>query len=302
MQVLTVRCKLDGSDADRAAMAATVEAFAKACRYLARETPNDITHKYELQTRCYRPIRERFGLPANLAIRAIARVAANRKAAKATRGRVDDYRNGSVQYDERIFCLYGETASLSLVGGRRRIPLALGDYQREQIARHSGKRRTRAAQLSMKRARGKITFFLNVQIEVECDSPVSPVDWIGGDMGRTDIMHTSNGRSWSGNLRKTIRDRHHRIRRSLQKKASKGTRSTRRRCRTILQRLSGKERRFQAAENHAISKCIVQDAVEMRAGICLQDLTGIRDRTSVPKAVRRDHSGWSRSLSIDNVR
>jgi IS605 OrfB family transposase len=294
MQMLTVRCKLDGSDADRAEMAATVEAFAQACRYVARETPHTVTNKYKLQAPCYRPIRERFGLSANLAIRAIARVAANRKAAKATGGSVDNYRGGSVQYDERTFCLYGETAGLTLVGGRRRIPLALGTYQREQLARHAGERRIRAAQLSMKRAaRGKTTFFLNVQIEVECDPQVAPVDCIGGDMGRIDILHTSNGRSWSGNLRKTIRDRHHRVRRSLQKKASKGTRSTRRRCRVILKRLSGRERRFQAAENHAISRRVVQDAVEMRAGICLEDLTGIRGRTNVPKAIRRDHSGWS---------
>jgi hypothetical protein len=66
--------------------------------------------------------------------------------------------------------------------------------------------------------------------------------------GRTDILHTSNGRAWSGNLRKTIRDRHHGVRRSLQKKASKGTRSTRRRCRVILKRLSGRVGRFRAAE------------------------------------------------------
>ena len=150
-----------------------------------------------------------------------------------------------------------------------------------------------AAQLSMKRARGKTTFFLNVQIEVACAARVSAVDWIGGDRGGTEFLHTSNGRAWSGNPRKTVRDRHHRVRRSLQKKALKGTRSTRRRCRTILKRLSGKERPFQAAENHAISKRVVQDAIEMRAGICLEDLTGIRGRTIVAKAVRRDHSGWS---------
>ena len=58
----------------------------------------------------------------------------------------------------------------------------------------------------------KTTFFLTVQIEVECDARVSPVDWIGGDRGRTDILHTSNGRAWSGKLRKTVRDRHHRVR------------------------------------------------------------------------------------------
>ena len=291
MQILTVQCKLGGSDSDRAEMAATVIAFADACKYIARETST--TNKYELQKQCYRIVRENFGLSANLAIRAIARVAANRKAAKATNGVVDNYRDGSVQYDERIFCLYDETASLTLVSGRKRIPLILSDYQRQQLARHAGERRIRSAQLSMRRARGKATFFLNIQIGVECTTQIVPIDCIGGDMGRTDILHTSNGRFWSGNLRKTIRDRHHRVRRSLQKKASKGTRSTRRRARAILQRLSGQERRFQAAENHVISKRIVQDAVEMRANICLEDLTGIRGRTNVPKAVRRDHSGWS---------
>jgi IS605 OrfB family transposase len=60
-----------------------------------------------------------------------------------------------------------------------------------------------------------------------------------------------------------------------------------------LKRLSGNERCFQTAENHAISKRIVQDAIEVRAGICLEDLTGIRGRTIVPKAGRRDPSGWS---------
>jgi hypothetical protein len=76
----------------------------------------------------------------------------------------------------------------------------------------------------MQRARGKTTFFLNVQIEVACGARVSPVDCIGGDMGRIDILHTSNGRACSSKHRKTIRFRHHRVRRSLQKKASKGTR------------------------------------------------------------------------------
>jgi hypothetical protein len=50
-----------------------------------------------------------------------------------------------------------------------------------------------AAHLSMKRARGKTAFFLKVRIEVECDQRVSPIDWIGGDGGRTDSLHTSNG-------------------------------------------------------------------------------------------------------------
>jgi putative transposase len=174
-------------------MAATVEASARACRCVARETPDFVTSQYELQAQSYRAMRERFGLSANLAIRAIARVAAHRKAAEATSGSLDNYRDGSVQDDEPIFCPYGETASLTLIGGRRRIPLALGDHRRGQLARPAGERRIRGAHVSMKRARSKTAFFLKLQIEVECDQRVSPIDWIGGDGGRTDILHTSNG-------------------------------------------------------------------------------------------------------------
>jgi putative transposase len=82
MQILTVRCKLEGNKTDRAEMAATVEAFARACQSVAREIRDFVTSQHELQAQSYRAIRERFGLSANLAIRAIARVAANRKAAK----------------------------------------------------------------------------------------------------------------------------------------------------------------------------------------------------------------------------
>jgi putative transposase len=140
MPILTVRCKLDGSKTDRAEMAATVEASARACRSVARETPDFVTSQYELQAQSYRAMRERFGLSANLALRA-------RKAAKATGGSLDNYRDGSVQDDEPIFCLCGETASLTLIAGRRRIPLALGDHRRGQFARPAGERRIRGAPL-----------------------------------------------------------------------------------------------------------------------------------------------------------
>jgi IS605 OrfB family transposase len=293
VQILTVCCKLATSDEDRAEIAATIGAFASACRYVAAETPDRLTNRTKLRIATYREVRSRFGLSSNLAQQAIARVAANRKAARHSGGTVAEYHNGSVQLDERTFCLYGEVASVTVLNGRRRIPLALGDFQRAQLARHGGERRIRSAQLTARRRKGRTEYGLNIQIEVACAAPIEPTDWIGGDMGRIDILHTSNGRAWSGNLRKVTRDRFHRVRRSLQIKASKGTRSTRRRCRRILHRLSGRERRFQAAENHAIAKRVVQDAVGMRAGICLEDLTGIRGRTNVPKRVRSDHSGWS---------
>jgi putative transposase len=293
VQILTVCCKLDPDAADRAALAAKVGAFAASCRTVVRETADELVNETRLRAQTYRLVRERHGLSANLAQQAIARVAGNRKAARANHGKVANYRDASVQYDERTFRMFEGQASLTMVGGRRRVPLALGAHQRAQLARHAGTRRIRSAQLVERRGRRTTSFYLNVQVEVACADPITPVDWIGGDMGRTDVLHTSTGQSWAGGHRKAVRERYQRVRRSLQRKASKGTRSTRRRCRAVLQRLSGRERRFHAAENHAISRSVVQDALRLRAGICIEDLAGIRLRTMVSRALRWEHAGWS---------
>nr|NKR04344.1 transposase [Escherichia coli] len=110
-----------------------------------------MTNEARLRAQVYRAVRTRHGLSANLAQGAIARVAANRKGARATRGVVAAYRDASVQYDERTFRLFDEAASLTLNGGRRRIALALGAQQRTQLARHRGERRIRSAQLVVRR-------------------------------------------------------------------------------------------------------------------------------------------------------
>lgn len=293
MQILTVCCKLDPDPAERAALVATVRAFAASCRTVVSETADDLINETRLRAQTYLLVRERHGLSANLAQQAIARVSANRKAARASRGKVASYRDASVQYDERTFQMFDGQASLTLIGGRRRVPLALGVHQRAQLARHAGARRIRSAQLVERRGRRTTSFYLNVQIEVACADLIAPTDWIGGDMGRTDVLHTSTGRSWADGHRKAVRERYQRVRRSLQRKASKGTRSTRRRCRAVLQRLSGRERRFYAAENHAISRSVVHDALRLRAGICIEDLAGIRMRTMVSRALRLEHAGWS---------
>jgi putative transposase len=63
-----------------------------------------------------------------------------------------------------------------------------------------------------------------------------------------------------------------------------------------LQRLSGKERRFQQHTNHVISKRIVQHAKTNNQVIALEDLTGIRERTNeMPrsKKERRLSNSWA---------
>ena len=115
-------------------------------------------------------------------------------------------------------------------------------------------------------------------------------------MGRSDIAHTSEGDSYSGKEITLKRNHHAKMRQVLQRKASKGTRSGRRRCRQLQQRLSGKEKRYQSWINHNISRRLVDKADANRQVIALEDLTGIRDRTNkLPrtKKERRLSNSWA---------
>ncbi len=115
-------------------------------------------------------------------------------------------------------------------------------------------------------------------------------------MGRTEIAKTSTNKGWDGKHINQVRDKYSRVRSSLQKKATQGTRTTRRRCRQVLKRLSGRERRFQQWLNHNISKQIIAEAKESQSIVAIEDLTGIRDRTnSKPrsKTERRRSNSWA---------
>jgi putative transposase len=148
------------------------------------------------------------------------------------------------------------------------------------------------------------SYYIHIQVKDTPPEPIKSNQVIGVDLGRTDIAVTSEGKKWSGKQITAVRDRYSRTRASLQSKASakadatrtKGTRSTRRRCREILQRLSGNERRFQTHENHVISKTIIKQALASNAIVAIEDLTGIRDRTNqMPrsKTERRRSNSWA---------
>ncbi|MGB5634759.1 MAG: transposase [Waterburya sp.] len=82
----------------------------------------------------------------------------------------------------------------------------------------------------------------------------------------------------------------------MAKKASKGTRSSRRRCRQLLKQLSGQEKRFQRHVNHVISKTIILDAQKSNSIVAIEDLTGIRKRTNQQprsKTERRRSNSWA---------
>jgi IS605 OrfB family transposase len=181
------------------------------------------------------------------------------------------------------------TVSLATIHGRERVELTLGNYQRGKL---KGRNPT-SAQLCKHRD-GQ--FYLHIQIKD--DAPDSPITdkVIGIDLGRRDIAVTSEGEKWDGKHIQSVRDKFSLVRASLQKSAPKGTRTTRRRCREVLRRLSGRERRYQQWLNHNISKSVVKRAVELSASIAIEDLTGIRERTNEQprsKTERRRSNSWA---------
>jgi IS605 OrfB family transposase len=109
---------------------------------------------------------------------------------------------------------------------------------------------------------------------------------LGVDLGVKNIASDSMGGNFSGAELNGIRHRYFRLRRKLQKK---GTKSAKR----LLRKRRKKEHRFARDVNHQISRKIVDKALRHRLAIALEDLKGIRERTTVKKAQRRQHHSWA---------
>ena len=289
--MLTIVCKLQPTSEQTIKMDDLLKAFADACNYVNEQVKTGVTSKTTIQSLVYQDIRARFGLSANQAVRVCARVGANRKTAKVKGEVVKKFSPTSADYDARIFSWRekDKSVSLTLLGCREHIPVVLANYQLGKLKGH----KPTSAQLC-KHKDG--LFYIHIQLTDTIPDPIKSNNVIGVDLGRRDIAVTSIGDKWDGKQITDVRDRYFRVRASLQQKASKGTRSTRRRARQILQRLSGRERRYQTWLNHNISKLIVLSALQNNAIVAVEDLTGIRERTnqqSRSKVERRRSNSWA---------
>ena len=278
MSKRTIICKMAPTQAMTQALAATCQAFAAACN-AALEF--NVSNKYRLHHLAYRIIRERYGLTANLAVRAVARVAAALLAAKKRGRKPSLFRPTSIDYDAKVFDYREreETVSLSTVGGRVHVPLVLGEYQRGALA---GKKPT-AATVVHKDKR----WFIHIVVEDADEAPrTGPA--LGIDLGIRNTAATSLGTLHSGKERQQFKEKRMRVRASLQ---SKGTAGAKR----VLRCLSGHEQRRIRHENHVLSKRIVDEALNAHCGsIRMEKLVGIRQRTKIWNPhFNRMVAGWS---------
>ncbi len=290
MSTRTIALTLKPTDAERAALERLRRAFADACNHISavawevREF-----NSVRLQRLVYYDTRARFGLMAQHTIRAIAVVCDSYKAGKERMHRFKP--TSAVVLDTpRLYSVSHNRASIATLDGRQRIRLGIGGHQRFQLA--TAIKLAEADLICDRKGRWRLMVCAHYADPV----PISTEGVVGVDLGRRNIAMTSDGASFSGEQVTAVRDRHARVRASLQQRASKGTRSTRRRARAVVKRLSGRERRFQRDVNHVASRRIVQAAARTGRAIALEDLTGIRERTNTQprgKTERRRSNSWA---------
>ena len=290
-QVLTLVVKLQASIEQQQLLSETAYAFATACNWINQNVNPNLTNKNSIQAVCYKDVKDQFGLTANHVVRACARVGSSRLTAKQKNKKVKGFKPTSFDCDARTFRFIESdwTVSISTTGKRLIASLRASNYHQGKL---TGQNPT-SAQVCLHKDG---CWYVHIQLKSETPKTQKTTNVIGVDFGRRDIAVTSTGQSWSGKEIQKTRDKYSRVRASLQKKASQGTRSSRRRARQILQRLGGRERRSQTWLNHNISKAIILEAKQTQSFVSIEDLTGIRERTNQKprnKTERRRSNSWA---------
>ena len=273
----TVVCKLDVTKEESEKLMDTVKAFRDACNYIS---------KVAWERRCFNPValhhlvyyetRERFKLPANLAIRARDRVA---KSYKTDRKKQHRFRQLSIDLDKRLFTLLRdkEKVSISTIYGRAKPKLAIGDYQRELL-----KNPIRDAKLVYRDDTKE--FYLHITILVKVPEPKGN-NPVGVDIGINNLLVASNGFRVNGRQIEHRRRHFRKLRSSLQ---SKGTSSAKRR----LKRLAGREHRWANTVLHQVSRAFVNSLKEGDV-VVMEKLNGIRDNTKHRKSYNATFHSWA---------
>jgi len=275
--------KLDVDDHE-AILRETQKCFNEAASWIASICWNEhITNTNTAHHRVYGETRTRFGLGAQLAVCARAKAV---EAIKATRAKKSETcpqfgPHGSIRYDARTYRLMSlDRVSLNTLHGRITCRMILGKRQHDMLIDPLWK--IGSADLVWQRG----VYSLNVTQSKDAPLEIETDDTLGVDLGIVNLATDSTGETFTGAKVHEVRMRYHKRRQILQKV---GTHSAKRR----LKKMSGREKRFQKDVNHRISKKLVQKAVGSRKALALEDLTGIRERTTVRRENRSERQSWA---------
>ena len=196
---LTWQLQLLPTGAQAVQLRRTVERFNAAATWVAGEAFRlQTANKIKLQQTVYYPIRERFGLSAQMAVRCIAQACEAFKRDKTIRPTFRP--DAAMPYDSRILAFKGiDRVSLLTLDGRVRIPVVMGRYQRERFTAAVGQSDL------VRRKDGK--WFLLVTVDVPDGTPIQTTDFLGVDLGIVNLATDSDGTTYTGATVERIRRR-----------------------------------------------------------------------------------------------
>lgn len=276
--LLTVKVKLLTSQAQHDDLLKTMERFNEACNYISEVAwLNRSFGKIGLQKILYYEIRERFGLSAQMVVRAVGKVSESYKIDKSVQHTFNPH--GAVVYDQRNLAIKGaDRVSILTLEGRTLVPIVYGEYRTLDQNRIKG-------QADLVYING--IFYLMLVIDLPEEKQIeNPEGTLGVDLGIVNLATTNDGIRFSGEKCEAVRKHYSALKARLQ---SVGTWDAKKH----LKRISRKERRFKKDTNHCISKQIVATAQGTNRAIALEDLKGIRSGSTVSKPLRSVLGKWA---------
>lgn len=275
---LTAKIKLQTTDEQYAALLRTLEECNRATQYASDYAwEHKQFFRVPLHHATYYTLRERFGLSAQMAVRALGKVVSSYKLDRKARR---EFRiHGAFPYDDRIlrYIPAKGMVSISTLDGRIKVPFLAGERQLELLVHQKGE-----SDLVLI----DDIFYLFAACDLDEPEPSDVKEYLGVDLGIKKIATDSDGTIYSGDQVNGLRRRHAKLRQRLQRK---GTKNSKR----LLRKRSRKEHRFASHVNHCISKNLVATAKDTGRGIAIEELTGIRDRITVRKSQRLQHHSWA---------
>ena len=221
------------------------------------------TNTFRMHHVNYRILRERFGLPSQLAVIANKYACSSVKTALRKNGRQPKFSGTSIHYDKRssTINLNNGIASLLTKEGRIKLKFLIPEYFQKYISWN-------IKESNLVKCRdGK--FRLMISIEKPTVKSTKKGKVLGIDRGINNLIATSDGWLYDGSHIFSIKNRYVKLRSRLQ---SKGTHSAKRHLSKVRQ----KEQRFMRDVNHVISRRLIA-SVGTNGVIVLEKLKGIRE-------------------------
>lgn len=280
----TISVRLETTQEQNKKLQNLQEAFLIACNQIVPHVvENRCWNRISLHNLVYTKIRKNSPLGSQMvcnAIFSVCKAYKNKLISKAgDLPTIHFHKNRSIHFDKRTYSMRANTLSLYTLEGRIRVEMRFGSFQQQLFNQGVPKE----AELICKKG----YWYLNLVLDLS-DPPLSENQTIFAvDLGENTLAATSSGKLFGGSKIRHERDKYLAKRRRLQ---SNGTQS----AKQLLKKVSGKEARRMKQVNHEVSKEIIKEALENKAGVLvLENLTNIRSRIRANKRLRTRLHRWA---------